>query len=127
MRKAIKDTNVVLNTAISPGIILIPSNLNILDKMIAGYNNVLKLATSSMKFGENDDVNYSKPSEEPTSTSRGSTSTSSGSTSTSRGNTEPSPVSKEPKMDESELILLVTTLVSGSIISKFLIYTRFLQ
>ena len=65
MRKAIKDTNVVLNTAISPGIILIPSNLIIFDKMISGYNNVLKLATNSMKFGENDDVNYSKPSEEP--------------------------------------------------------------
>ena len=115
----------MLNTAISPRIILIPSNLIILDKMIAGYNNVFKLATSSMKFGENDDVNYSKPSEEPSdepaSTSRASTSTSSGSTSTSRGNTEPTPVSKEPKMNESELVLLVTTLVGGSIISKFLI------
>ena len=132
IRKAIKDTNVVLNTAISPRIILIPSNLIILDKMIAGYNNVFKLATSSMKFGENDDVNYSKPSEEPsdepastsrgsTSTSSGSTSTSSGSTSTSRGNTGPIPVSKEAKMNESELVLLVTTLVGGSIISKFLI------
>ena len=114
MRKAIKDTNVVLNTAISPGIILIPPNLIILDRMIAGYNNVLKLVTSSMKFWKNDDVNYSKPSEKPTSTSRGPTST-------SRGNTEPSSVSKKPKMNESKLVLLVTTLVGGSIISKFLI------
>ena len=40
MRKAIRDTNVVLNTAISPGIILVPSNLIILKEMVAGYNNV---------------------------------------------------------------------------------------
>ena len=63
MRKAIKDTNVVLNMVISPGIILIPSNLIILDKMVVGYNNVLKLATKGMKFGKNEDVNYFKPSE----------------------------------------------------------------
>ena len=65
MRKAIKDTNVVLNMVISPGIILIPSNLITLDKMIPGYNNVLKLATKAMRFGKNDDVNYFKPSEGP--------------------------------------------------------------
>ena len=140
MRKAIKDTNVVLNTAISPGIILIPSNLIILDKMVAGYNNVLKLATSGMKFGKNDDVNYFKPSEESGSGSSGASirpnSGNAGSTSvptsvnvrSTSGNTRPSPVSKElksvgtkPKMNESELILLVTTLVSGALIAKFLI------
>ena len=129
MRKAIKDTNVVLNMVISPGIILIPSNLIILDKMVAGYNNVLKLATRGMKFGKNDDVNYFEPSEESGS---GSTSESSGLGSvnvrSTSGNTRPSPVSKElksvrsePKMNESELILLVTTLASGALISKFLI------
>ena len=61
MRKAIKDTNVVLNMAISPGVILIPSNLIILDKMEAGYNNILKLAASGMKLGKNDGVNYIEP------------------------------------------------------------------
>ena len=132
MRRAIKDTNVVLNTVISPGIILVPSNPIIQKEMVAGYNNVLKLATSSMKFGENDDVNCSKPSKESTSTSSGSTSTSSEPTSTSSGPTStssgptstssgPSSVSKEPKINESELVLFVVTLVGGSIISKFLI------
>ena len=40
MRTAIKDTNVVLNMAITPGIILIPSNMIILKDKIEGYNNV---------------------------------------------------------------------------------------
>ena len=39
-RLAIKNTNVVLNMAITPGIILIPSNMIILKKKVAGYNNV---------------------------------------------------------------------------------------
>ena len=146
MRKAIKDTNVVLNMVISPGIILIPSNLIILGKMISGHNNVLKLATKGMRFGKNDDVNYFDPSEESGSTSTppsgastrpnsgnagpGSVNTrsSSGSTRPSSVNTGPSLVSKElksvrsgPKMNESELVLLVTTLASGALIAKFLI------
>ena len=132
MRKAIKDTNVVLNMVISPGIILIPSNLIILDKMVAGYNNVLKLATSGMKFGKNDDVNYLKPREDSGSGSSVNTESSSvpssANTRPSRVNTGSSSVSKElksvrtePKMNESELILLITTLASGALISKFLI------
>ena len=40
MRTAIKDTNVVLNMAITPGIILIPSNMIILENKVEGYNNV---------------------------------------------------------------------------------------
>jgi hypothetical protein len=63
MRRAIKDTNVVLNMAISPGLILIPSNMIILKEKVAGYNNTLTLATRDMKFGSNTDVNYSKPKE----------------------------------------------------------------
>ena len=57
MRTAIKDTNVVLNMAITPGIILIPSNMIILKEKVAGYNNVLTLATNKMKFGVNENVN----------------------------------------------------------------------
>ena len=129
MRKAIKDTNVVLNMVISPGIILIPSNLIILDKMVAGYNNVLKLATSGMKFGKNDEVNYFEPSEEPESESTSASSVpTSASIKSNSENTESSSVSKElksvrtePKMNESDLILLITTLASGALISKFLI------
>ena len=60
MRTAIKDTNVVLNMAITPGIILIPSNMIILKDKVEGYNNVLTLATNTctMKFGVNTNVNY---------------------------------------------------------------------
>ena len=133
MRKAIKDTNVVLNMVISPGIILIPSNLIILDKMVPGYNNVLKLATKGMKFGKNDNVNYFEPSEDVnTESSRVSSSASTRSTSvntrSSSVNTGSSSVSKElksvrsePKMNESELILLIITAAGGTLISKFLI------
>ena len=42
---AIADTNVVLNMAISPGIILVPSDMKILEKKIPGYNNILTLKT----------------------------------------------------------------------------------
>ena len=65
MRTAIKDTNVVLNMAITPGIILIPSNMIILKEKVVGYNNVLTLATKDMKFGVSEDVNYVKPEELP--------------------------------------------------------------
>ena len=63
MRLAIKNTNVVLNMAITPGIILIPSNMIILKEKVVGYNNVLTLATKDMKFGVNENVNYVKPAE----------------------------------------------------------------
>ncbi len=58
MRTAIASTNVVLNMAISPGMILVPSKLIIQKEKIPGYNNVLTLATDKMKFGKNTDVNY---------------------------------------------------------------------
>ncbi len=61
MRTAIASTNVVLNMAISPGMILIPSNLIIQKEKIPGYNNVLMLATDKMKFGKNTSVNYKAP------------------------------------------------------------------
>ena len=61
MRKAIQDTNVVLNMAITPGIILIPSNMIILKNKVEGYNNVLTLSTNAMKFGVNTKVNYVAP------------------------------------------------------------------
>ena len=63
MRTAITDTHVVLNMAITPGIISTPSNMIILKEKVAGYNNVLTLATKGMKFGKNEDVNYVRPFE----------------------------------------------------------------
>lgn len=67
MRTAIKNTNVVLNVVITPGIILIPPNMIILEEKVAGYNNILTLATNNMKFGVNTDVNYAPiPKPKPT-------------------------------------------------------------
>ena len=71
MRLAIKNTNVVLNMAITPGIILIPSDMIGLKEKVAGYNNVLTLATKDMKFGVNKDINYVEPSEDVTPTTQG--------------------------------------------------------
>ncbi len=60
MRTAIVSTNVVLNMAISPGMILVPSDL--IQKMkIPGYNNIITLTTDKMKFGKNTDINYKAP------------------------------------------------------------------
>jgi hypothetical protein len=52
MRTAIVSTNVVLNMAISPEMILVPSDLIIQKTKIPGYNNILTLATDKMTFGQ---------------------------------------------------------------------------
>ena len=62
MREAIKACNVVLNMAVSPGIILVPSNMVILAKPIPGYNNTLTSATLHMSFGVNSELNYDEKS-----------------------------------------------------------------
>lgn len=58
MNKAVSDTNVVQNLAISPNTWLVPSSLIILEKKIVGYNNLLKRASEGMKFGVNHNVNF---------------------------------------------------------------------
>ena len=63
MRASIQATNVVLNLAVVPNVILMPSNFVILDKKTAGYNNILTTATEEMSFGINRNVNYSKPTD----------------------------------------------------------------
>ena len=65
MRTAIKDTNVWLNMVITPGIILIPSDMIISKEKIAGCNNTLTLVTKEMKFGINEEVNKMEPPKEP--------------------------------------------------------------
>jgi hypothetical protein len=112
MRKAIRDTNVVLNTAISPGVMLIPSNMIILTKMVSGYNNILTLANSGMRFGKNDGVNYfdiithskdavAKPAAKPVVDPK----------------VQPATRDK-PQLD---LYLLVISLIGGSLVSRFII------
>ena len=59
MRTAVSATNVVLNLAILPRMILIPSDMIILKEKIPGYNNTLTIATKSMKFGKNPGLNFS--------------------------------------------------------------------
>ncbi len=106
MRTAIKSTNVVLNMAISPGMILVPSNLIIQKEKIPGCNNVLTLATDKMKFGKNADVNYKAPKTESESSTQGGdttpdtpkTANSESESSTQGGNTG----SKSPKTANSE-------------------------
>ena len=61
MTTAIASTNAILNMAISPGMILVPSNLIIQKEKIPGYSNVLTQATDKMKFGKNTGVNYRAP------------------------------------------------------------------
>ena len=57
INRAISDTNIVLNLAISPSLWLLPSSLIILKNPIHGYNNRLKVATRDMKFDANN-INY---------------------------------------------------------------------
>ena len=56
-RTAIKDTYAILNQNISPGLLIIPSSLIILDKPIPGYNNTVRISDLSMRFGTNKDLN----------------------------------------------------------------------
>ena len=139
MRTAIESTNVVLNMAISPGMILVPSNLIIQKKKIPGYNNVLTLATDKMKFGKNAGVNYiasasqssaSQSSASQSSASQGlaqrgnapKTTSSVSKGSTQGGNTglklfETKP--KSPKISVASEILGVTMMIGGFLISKY--------
>ncbi len=124
MRTAIASTNVVLNMAISPGMILVPSNLIIQKEKIPGYNNVLTLATDKMKFGKNTGVNYKAPKKSDQRTKA--------STKTDRvipldNNPTPTPTfvpkpkaPKAPKASVASEILGVTMMVGGFIISKYI-------
>ncbi len=129
MRTAIESTNVVLNMAISPGMILVPSNLIIQKKKIPGYNNVLTLATDKMKFGKNAGVNYIASASQ-SSASQGlaqggnapKTTSSVSKGSTQGGNTglklsETKP--KSPKISVASEILGVTMMIGGFLISKY--------
>ena len=128
MRTAIASTNVVLNMAISPGMILVPSNLIIQKKKIPGYNNVLTLATDKMKFGKNTDVNYkASASQESPDTPKTTSSTQGGNTgsespkttSTQGGSTKAVPKPKSPKISVASEILGVTMMIGGFLISKY--------
>ena len=63
MRRAILDTHVILNTAITPEMILVPGSLIILKQKIPGYNSILTMANYSMSFGLNGDINKTPKTE----------------------------------------------------------------
>ncbi len=132
MRTAIETTNVVLNMAISPGMILVPSNLIIQKKKIPGFNNILELATDKMKFGKNAGINYkvSDPAPASQSSTQGgdtgskspkTTSTPSVVRPTQGGSTKAVPKPKSPKISVASEILGVTMMITvgGFLISKY--------
>ena len=107
MRTAIASTNVVLNMAISPGMILVLSNLIIQKEKIPGYNNVLTLATDKMKFGKNTNVNYKTPVV---------TTTTQVTSMTTQANKP-----KIPRVSVASEILGVTMMIGGFLISKYIL------
>ncbi|KAK3737880.1 hypothetical protein QZH41_003160 [Actinostola sp. cb2023] len=56
-QRAVVDARVRLDIAISPGLWLLPSNLEINQESVLGYNNGLKKATGDMHFGQNPGLN----------------------------------------------------------------------
>ena len=93
MRKAIADTHVILNTAISPGMILIPGDMIILTEEIPGYNNILTVADETMKFGLNEKVN--KKVDPPRRVTKRDP---------LEGSTQKPPLSRENKNDDTNIV-----------------------
>ena len=56
-RTSVKDTNVVLNQNVSPGLLIIQSSLIILEHPIPGYNDYLTTSSVDMRFGTNTGLN----------------------------------------------------------------------
>ena len=56
-RTAVKDSNQVLRLNLSPGLLIIPTELTILKDPIKGYNNTITTSTLNMRFGVNQDLN----------------------------------------------------------------------
>ena len=56
-RTSIMDTNQILNQNISPGLLIIPSELTILKNPIPEYNNAITTSTQNMRFGVNQNLN----------------------------------------------------------------------
>ena len=128
MRTAIASTNVVLNMAISPGMILVPFNLIIQKEKIPGYNNVLALATDKMRFGKNDGVNYIAPTVTTIDTSPKTTQVSLKPTTSPKQTTQVSPkttpsIVNNPKTSSVSVaseILGTTMMIGGFLISKYI-------
>ena len=118
MRLAIRNTNVVLNMAITPGIILIPFDMIILKEKVAGYNNVLTLAAKDMKFGVNKDINYVEPSEDVTTTTLEITNLKPKTTTVPVSVVKDIPTTMLPKANETVVYLLGSAVTLGFLVAS---------
>ncbi len=126
MRAAIVSTNAILNMAISPTMILVPSNLIIQKEKIPGYNNILTSATDKMKFGKNTEVNYKAP-RTTTQVTRKTTQVTPNKTTqatsktiqvTSKSTQANKP--KTPSVSVASEILGITMMIGGFLISRYI-------
>ena len=111
-RTAIKDTNQILNQNISPGLLIIPSELTILKNPIPGYNNLITTSTLNMRFGVNQNLNkvYEKKTEPMNQPLR----LSGGGNEGSLGNNE-----NETKKSDYSLPIFVGTTTLGMLVLEF--------
>ncbi len=120
MRTVIASTNIVLNMAISPGMILVPSNLIIQKEKIPGYNNVLTLATDKMKFSKNTNVNYKMPIVTTTTQVTPKTTQITPKTTQVTPKTTQANKPKTPSVSVTSEILGVTMMIGGFLISRYI-------
>ena len=73
----------------------------ILKERVAGYNNVLRLATSDMKFGINEDINYVEPVLQTTTTQ--------------------GPLDVTPKTNNETVYLLGSAVTLGFLVARYII------
>ena len=121
MRLAIRNTNVVLNMATTPGIIIIPSDMIILKEKVSVYNNVLTLATKDMKFGVNKDINYVEPSEDVTTTTQEIPNLKPKTTTVPVGIVKDIPTTMLPKANETVVYLLGSAVTLGFLVARYVI------
>ena len=125
MNEAVSATNVILNTAISPILWLIPSSLIILKNPIEGYNNKLKVSTENMFFGINNNLNYSGKKEEkeksPVKKQHQIGVKKLETLGDKKKQYKKSPVKNPPMSSSENLIILSLSIVGGILISKYLL------
>ena len=117
MNKAVSDTNVLLDTAISPTLWLIPSSLIILKNPVEGYNNKLKVSTPDMVFGINKGLNY-KAEKEKNTLNRNEEKEKLVGIKKDWQNIIPPP---KKSSEKENLIILSLSLIGGVLISKYIL------
>ena len=121
MNIAVSSTNVILNTAISPSLWLIPSSMIILKNPIEGYNNKLKISSEGMKFGINKKLNFY--GEENKTKLQGNEIKKTESEIDSKKTETKKEIKKDipPKTENENFIILALSLAGRFLISKYLL------